>query len=605
MANDEVNNNTKHLKVINYDGRDFTSIRRNLLDYVQRYYPSSYRDFNTAGFGSLMLDTVSYIGDVLSFYMDYQVNETFLDSATEYKNVVKIARQLGYKYATAFSSHGEAQFFVSVPAYNNGGPDETYLPVLAANSTFAASGGQLFTLVEDVDFSNPANEVIVNRVNASTGNPTYYAVKATGRVISGRVERQTVPIGAFTKFRRVNLQDINPVEILRVVDSEGHRYFEVDHLAQEIVYRSLRNNNSDQATVPSILKAVPVTRRFVLERTPTEAYLQFGYGSESELTNESVVDPSKMLLQLYGRDYITQKEFDPTNLTDTDKFGIGPSNTSLIITYRVNDSSDVNIAANSLTDVALPYFKFTNKQTLNAGKRAAVVKSLEVTNESPIIGDITIPNTTELKQRVYSHYAAQQRAVTVQDYQALVYGMPASFGAVKRVAFERDFDSFKRNLNMYVISTNSSGLLIPTTRTIKENLKTWLAQYKMINDTIDIRPAHVVNFGISFTVVADSEENRFAIVSLATEQLRNYFIRTQYDIGEALSITDVYKELHQVPGVVDVIDVRLLQKQGGLYSETSFDFNAHLSNDGRSLNASADTIFELKYPNNDIAGSVT
>jgi len=605
MPQDIATNSKKQLKIINYAGRDFESIRNNLLDYVRRYYADSYKDFNTAGFGSLMLDTVSYVGDVLSFYLDYQVNETFLDTATEYQNVVKIARQLGYKYSVAFSSMGEAQFYISIPADGLGAPDSKYLPVLRSNSTFTAAGGQQFTLIDDVNFAAPTNQVIVNQINTNTGVPTHYAIKAVGRVISGRTERQVVPIGNFTKFRKIRLNHPTPTEILRVVDSEGHRYYEVDHLSQEIVFKAIRNNNADRDSVPSIMKAIPVTRRFTLEKIPGEAFLQFGYGSEGQLTNEAVADPSKIVLQRHGRDYITQNDFDPTNLTETDKFGVGPSNTTLAITYRINTSADVNIGANALNSVGLPLLTFQNRQSLNGSIVSSVRKSLEVSNENPIVGDISIPNATELKQRVFSHYAAQNRAVTIEDYKALVYGMPPSFGSVKRCAFERDFDSFKRNLNMYVITSDPNGFLIPTTRTIKENLKIWLSHYKMINDTIDVRDAKVVNFGINFTVVADFEENRFNVVAAASNRLRNFYAKKQFDIGEALSVGNIYKELQRVPGVIDVLDVRLLQKQGGNYSETSFDFEANLSNDGRQLNAEHNTIFELKFSSSDIVGSVT
>jgi hypothetical protein len=319
-------------------------------------------------------------------------------------------------------------------------------------------------------------------------------------VINLKVSVSQSRSGEFVKFRRVPLSDSNPVEIINVFDSEGHRYFQVDHLAQEVVYRAIRNNNTDSNIVPSILKAVPVTRRFTLERDRNNAYLQFGYGSESELTNESVVDPSKIVLQLHGRDYVTQENFDPTNLTDTDKFGVGPSNTDITILYRVNDSTDVNAAANTLTQVAFPLLRFTNPQSLNGALLTNVRNSLEVTNEDPIVGDIEIPTAEELKQRVYSFYAAQNRAVTIQDYKAISYAMPPSFGAIHRCSFERDFDSFKRNLNMYVISKDKLGLLTATNNTIKENLKTWLASYKMINDTIDIRDAQVFNFGINFSM---------------------------------------------------------------------------------------------------------
>jgi len=604
MADDRANNSKKQLKIINYSGRDFSSIRNNLLDYVKRYYPDSYKDFNSAGFGSLVLDTVSYVGDVLSFYVDYQLNETFLDTATEYDNVVKIARQLGYKYADAFSSVGQAQFFISVPASTAGAPDESYMPILQANSLFTTLGGQNFTLIEDVNFANPNNQIIVSKINSTTGAPTNFAVKAAGTVISGRIERQTVLISDFVKFRKIQLDNVNPVEILNVFDAEGHRYYQVDHLAQEIVFKAIRNNNTDKNVVSSILKAIPVTRRFTLERDRTSAHLQFGYGSEGELTNQSVVDPSDIVLKLHGRDYVTQQEFDPTNLTETDKFGVGPSNTTLTIIYRVNDSTDVNAASKTLTQVASPLLKFNSAQSLSTVLRSAVRSSLEVTNEDPIMGDIEVPTTDELKQRVYSHYATQNRAVTLRDYKAISYAMPPSFGAITRCSFERDFDSFKRNLNMYVISKDKTGFLTATNITIKNNLKTWLTNYKMINDTIDIRDAEIINFGISFSIVADYAENKYDVISLATQRLKNFFINQQYDIAEPLYVIDIYKELQRVAGVVDVVDVQILHRQGGLYSESDFDFESHLSVDGRYLNSEINTIFELKYPNTDIQGSV-
>jgi hypothetical protein len=605
MADDRSNNSKKQLKVINYGGRDFSSIRSNLLDYVKRYYPNSYKDFNSAGFGSMMLDTVSYVGDVLSFYMDYQLNETFLNTATEYDNVVKIARQLGYKYADSFSSTGEVQFFISVPATSAGAPDDSYLPILQAGSLFTTLGGQNFTLIDDVNFADPANQIIVNKINESTGAATEFAVKAVGTVISGRLTTQTAEVEEFVKFRKIELTDPNPIEILSVYDSLGHRYYQVDHLAQEIVFKSLRNTGTDKATVASILKAIPVTRRFVLERDRNSAYLQFGYGSENELTNESIADPSKITLERHGRDYITQPNFDPTNLTETDKFGVGPSNTRLTIIYRVNDSTDVNAAANTVTQVAIPQVKFNNAQSLSPSTRSSVISSLEVNNENPIVGDIEIPTVEELKQRVFSMYSAQNRAVTIQDYEAIAYGMPPSFGAIKKCSFERDFDSFRRNLNMYVISKDLSGYLTTTTATIKNNLKTWISNYKMINDTIDIRDAKVVNFGINFSIVADYEENRFDILSLATRRLKNYFINQEYDIGEAIYVVDLYKVLQRVPGVIDVLDIKILHRQGGNYSETNFDFDANLSVDGRYLKSQKDTIFELKYPSTDVQGSVT
>jgi len=597
-------NSKKKIKAINYTSRDFNSIKDDLVGYAKRYYPDSFKDFNDAGFGALVLDSVSYIGDILSFYLDYQVNESFLDSALEYDNVVRLARQLGWKYSDSATSVGTAQFYVTVPSDSLGAPDTSYYPTLRAGSQFSSVDGKMFTLTQDVYFGATGNEVIVNAVDAITNAPTEFAVKASGQVISGRIERETKVVGSLQRFLRVPLASAAVTEIMSVVDSEGHEYFEVDHLAQEIIYKAIKNNNADKNSVPSILKAIPATRRFTLERTRTGAFLQFGYGSDAELTNESVIDPSKITLQLHGRDYTTEKEFDPTNLTDTDKFGIAPANTALVIQYRVNDASDVNIASNTLTSVSSPTVEFEKPGSLSALKRNDVITSLEVNNDEPILGDVSIPSTDEIKQRVFSYYATQNRAVTVQDYQAITYAMPPSFGAVKRCTILRDFDSFKRNLNLHVISEDNNGFLVQTNSTIKQNLKTWLSRYKVINDTIDILDAYVVNYGVEFIIITDYEENKYNAMAAANARLRNFFANTVYDIGEDIYIGDIYKELQRVPHVIDVLDVKLIAKTGSPYSNYNFDLDGHLSNDGRHIRAEKDTVFEVKYPNIDVQGSV-
>ena len=597
-------NSKKKIKAIDYTSRDFDSIKTSLVNYAKRYYADSFKDFNEASFGALVLDSVSYIGDILSFYLDYQVNESFLDTAVEYDNVVRIARQLGWKYTDSSTSTGTAQFYVTIPADSSGAPDSSYYPTLRVGSQFSSIDGKLFTLTEDLYFGAAGNEIIITTMNTVTNVPTHFGVKASGKVISGRIKRETKTIGDFQKFLQVDLSTPNPSEIIAVVDSEGHEYFEVSHLAQEIIYKGVRNNKADKSTVTSILKAMPATRRFVLEKTRDSALLQFGYGSDSELTNESVLDPSKITLKLHGREYSTATEFDPTNLTGTDKFGIAPSNTILTIQYRVNDPGDANIASNSLTGITTPIVEFENQGSLDTVKRAAVAGSLEVNNEEPILGDVSLPSAQEIKQRVFSHYATQGRAVTLEDYQAIVYSMPPSFGAIKRCSMQRDFDSFKRNLNLYVISEDNNGFLTATNSTIKENVKTWLSRYKVINDTIDILNAYVVNFGIEYILVADYEENKFNALTAANARLRNFFANKNYDIGQSLFITDIYKELQKVPNVIDVIDVKIVPKVGGVYSQANFDFNAHLSNDGRYITSERTSIFEIKFPNTDIQGSI-
>ena len=597
-------NINKKTRMIDYTARDFNSIKEELVSYAKRYYSNSYKDFNEAGFGSLVLDTVAYVGDVLSFYLDYQTNETFLETALEYDNVVKIARSLGYKYSDSPSSVGVVDLYVSIPADSVGAPNTSYYPTLRVGSQFKSAAGNLFTLTEDVYFGAEGNEIIVNTVDSITGTPTKYAVKASGKVISGRLEIEYHKVGQFTKFLQIPLANAAVSDVVSVVDSEGHVYYEVNHLSQEVVYKSIRNNRSNKDSVPSILKAISVPRRFVLERDRKSAFLQFGYGGEPELRTNPIVDPSSIVLQVYGRDYTTQKEFDPTNLTSTDKFGVAPANTTLTITYRINESSDVNASSNSVTAVVTPLLQFENQGTLNVTSRADVLESLEVNNPAPIIGDVSIPSVVELKHRVASFYGAQNRAVTVEDYHAITYAMPPNYGAVKRCLLRRDFDSFKRNLNMYIISERSNGDLVLSNSTLKQNLKTWLSRYKMINDTIDILDARIVNFGIEFILLTDYSENKFGALTIANERLRNYFSNRVFDIGESLSITSIYKILQVIPNVVDVLDVKIIPKSGGPYARAAFDFDFQLSNDGRYINAQEDTIFELKYPDIDVQGTI-
>jgi hypothetical protein len=596
----------KKLQPIDYTSRDFDSIRRDLENFAKRYYPDTYKDFNEASFGSLMLDTVSYIGDILSFYVDYQANESFLETAIEYGNVVKLARQMGFKLNASPSSFGLLTFYIQVPADTSvGGPDLSYAPVLGQGSLFSSTGGGMYSIIEDVDFARSTNQVVVGTVDSATGAPTNYIIRAQARAVSGRLNFKEVTIGEFQRFLQVNLETPRVAEVITVTDSEGHEYFEVDNLSQNVIYKAIRNTNTaTNNTVRSILKATPVARRFVVERDGNETFLQFGYGSDSELLSDSVVDPSTVVLQQNGRTYTTDQDFDPTKLISTDKFGIAPANTTLRISFRVNTTNDVNAAVNSIVTVSRPNIAFTNQGSLVQSTRNSVVASLEVTNDEPFVGDISLPSSDELKQRVFGYYATQNRAVTVQDYQSMCYAMPGQYGTIKRAAIVRDFDEFKRNLNIYIISQDSSGKLVTANSTLKNNLRSWILQYKVVNDTVDILDATIANFGINYVVVIDLNANRFTVLNEANAALRTHLLRNQYEIGESLLITDFYKVLQGVDGIIDVVDLEIVGRTGAGYAASSLDYKANLTADGRRILAESNSIFELKYPNVDIKGSV-
>jgi hypothetical protein len=591
-------------KLIRYTNRDFKTIKEGLVEYTKRYYPSVFKDFSEASFGSMMLDTVAYVGDVLSFYLDYQVNESFLDTAVEYNNVVRLGEQAGYREMLRSNSFGLVTLYVLVPTDPNGtGPDINYLPILVKDTKFTSKSGQVFTLLDNVDFANSDNEVVVATSDTTTGVPTAFAVKSYGRIVSGEMKQETINVGDFKRFLTVSLADPNITEIVSVTDTEGHEYFEVDYLSQDTIFRTVINKDPDtRDNVPSIIVAASVPRRFTVSSRAGQTSLKFGYGSESSLKTDNITHPSNVVLKMHGRDYETESSFDPSKLLETDKFGVAPANTALRITFRTNSSSNANVATKSVTNVASPIFIFSENAT-NQNKINFVRGGLEVTNEDPITGDVSLPSLGELKQRVNDVFATQNRAVTTEDYEAIVYRIPPKFGKVKRAKIIRDVDSFKRNLNLYLLTEDSDQNLIVCSQILKNNIKTWLNHFKMINDTIDILDAKVINIGIKFVAVTNYDQDKFEALNESIKAIQKEFVQ-KLDLGQPIYITKIYDILNELDEVVDVTNVQIEHKVGGLYSDFSYDINENISADGRILYAPENVVYELKYPNLDIKGTI-
>jgi len=594
----------KNKKLIRYTSRDFNSIKESLVEYAKRYYPDTYKDFSEASFGSFMLDTVAYIGDMLSFYLDYQANESFLDTSIEYDNILRLGEQVGYQQPLRSNSFGSVTLYILTPSDPNGvGPDRNYLPLLVKGTKFSTNSGQVFELTENVDFTNSENEVVVATANPGDGSQTAFAVKAYGIVTSGELREESIKIGGLKKFLTVSLADPNVTEIVSVTDSEGHEYFEVDYLSQDTVFRSIVNKDpSTRGTIPSIIVATSVPRRFITFSRSNQIMLKFGYGSDSSLKTDNITHPSNVVLQMHSREYITDNSFDPSKLLETDKFGISPANTTLKIIYRANNTDTANTSTGTLTSVSDPIYIFSDTAT-NQARINFVKDSLEVTNEEPITGDVSLPSVDELKQRINDVFSTQNRAVTIQDYEALVYRMPSKFGRVKRAKLVRDNDSFKRNLNLYVLSEDPDGNLSPCHQILKNNTKTWLNNYRMVNDTLDILDAKIINIGIKFTAVTNYDQDKYEALNASITAIQEIF-SAKLDISQPIYITKIYDVVNELEEIVDVTDVVIEHKTGGLHSDFSYDLEHYISADGRILYAPENVVYELKYPDKDIVGTI-
>ena len=592
----------KKILPIDYTNREFQTIREDLLQIAERFYPDTFQDFSEASFGALMIDAVAYVGDQLSFYLDYNVNEAFLDTAYQYNNIVRHGRILGYKNQGRPSTYGQVAIFVLVPASTTGiGPDENYVPILKRGSTLQSQSGLNFMLTENIDFNDPKNPVVVARVNDSTGAPTYFAIKAFGNVVSGQIGQQIIKSGPYERFKTITINDSNFAEIISVYDSQGNEYFEVDYLSQDMVFKEFTNKNFKNDNVPSIIKPYLVSRKFVVVNERFETFLQFGSGKEGD--SNVVASPQSVALNIFGKSYTSDTTFDPTRLTKTENFGIVPTNTTLTVTYRAINPINSNIAANSLTKVTNPRVEFADRTILSTSKISDVLSSFEASNELPIVGDVSMPSSVEIKQRIYDTFPTQNRAVTQADYESLCYRMPVKFGSIKRVSAQKDPDSLKRNINMYVISEDSFGKLTLSNATIKDNLKTWLNQYRMINDTIDILDPYVINVGIEFILKAAPTAEKYSLLESTVSAIQDKY-NTAFFIGEHLYISDIYQALKEIVGVLDVVKVKIVNKSGANYSSNIIDIERNLSPDGDYLVVPKNAVLEIKYPKVDIVGKI-
>jgi len=593
----------KDKKLIKYTSRDFDSIKADLVEHAKRYYPNSYNDFREGSFGSLIFDSVSYVGDILSFYLDYQVNESFLETSIEYDNVRRHARRYGYNFYGRPSAYGIATFYILIPASSTGlGPDQNYILRLKTGTKLTATTGATFMLTEDVDFANPKNEIVVARVDETTGRPTYYAIRATGQVKSGTLFRTNVSIGNFQRFRRIRIGPSSINEIVSVYDTEGHRYYQVDYLSQNTVFMEVTNKNASNDGVRSLLKPFSVPRRFVIEQDSTGTYMVFGHGSDDEADVQiNVADPASAALKLTGRNYITDRAFDPTKLLDTNALGVAPQNTSLTIVYGANDADDINVPTNSLNSIKELIYEFPDDSLINPVQASFVISSLESTNDQRIIGNTPTPSTDEIRVRSYGAYATQNRAVTREDYESHVYLMPPKFGSIKRASVINDPSSSNRRLSLYLASTDNEGNLVLANDTLKQNVKTWLNSNKMLNDSIDIYDPYIINIGFTFYISVESSYDKQVVLNDCFNALNTMFSDKMY-IGEPLYVSKIYRELNKLDGVIDVQNVVFNIKNSANYASSPISLQELVSNDGTFLNAPKNAILEVKNPNLDIKG---
>jgi phage-related baseplate assembly protein len=445
---------------------------------------------------------------------------------------------------------------------------------------------------------------VAARFNDTTGATTFFAVRAYGQITSGIFQRATANLtnANFEKFRRIRVGGDNISEIISVVDTDGNEYYQVENLAQEVIFNETTNKDAATDGVRSILKPFIASRRFVMEQDDTGTYIQFGFGDEND-EPDGLIDPSKVFLRMHGQRQVTDLSFDPTQLVGTSKLGLAPQGTELTIVFKVNTTDSVNAASNTIQNVTTRFIEFDEPQDLSQVLIDGVISSLEVTNEEPVSGDASTITNQEIKERAKAYYAMQNRAVTRQDYESAVYNMPKKFGEIKRASIVNDPSATNRRMALYVTGLNSDGQLEDVNQKVKTNLKNWITHYKSMNDVIDIFDAKIVNFGVEFRLRLDNRFTDSDVLSRAIRKLQDYFEDKLY-IGEPVYINRLYSLLGKVDGVVEVRHLKILQRSGSSYSSNKVNLDDMMSRDGSFIKAPKNVIMELKFPDRDIKGTI-
>ena len=591
---------------VNYTSRDFDTIKNDLIEHAKRYYPDVYRDFSRASFGSFLMDIVAYVGDVMSFYADFQANEAFMETSIQPANVIRHAKNLGYEFEGSKVTYGSVSLFLLVPSNSDGSaPDFRYMPVLKKGATFSSTDGTFFTLMSDVVFSLPKNDIVAAQFDSSSGNTTFYAVRAHGAVRSGI--RNTVVIDlnneTFARFRRVYLGNNTLTDVESCIDTEGNEWYQVEHLTQEVVYKEVINSNAKNDGVPSILKPIVSARRFKLSRDENGVYAQFGFGNEESDVLTGIVDPSRVSLNIHGKRNISTTSFDPSELISTDKLGLSPSGKTLNFTCNFNTIQLSSIAAGTLTTAIDSTFVYDNLDSLDSAMVDTVNGSLEINNEDPINGGGITASRDEIKIRAMAHYARQNRAVTAKDYESLIYQMPGNFGSIKRCAVVGDPHSSNKRVSVYLISEDSEGKLVSTNDIVKQNIKSWISKYKPMNDVVEMLDAKVVNFGIEFHAISSPTFDQSMVMSSVIDEINKYF-EDIMDIGEPIYISSLWSVINKVEGIVDLKKLKIFNKSKNNYSENLIDFDDIMSRDGTYIKTPKNVIMELKFPTIDIKGVI-
>jgi hypothetical protein len=616
-------------KDVRYLNKDFSQFRANLIEFSKNYFPNTYNDFNESSPGMMFMEMASYVGDVLSYYTDNQLKESFLQSAGERGNVLALAANVGYKQKNKIPATVDLDVFQLLPAkttVDGKVPDWDYALTLNESMIVRSETSNIeFRTLSLVNFkvssSFDPTEVSIYQVNDNDQTPNFYLLKKKVKAIAGTLVTETFDFGTAKRFDKILLNPIDAIEVVSVLDSDLNEWTEVPYLAQDTMFEAISNTVQNDpelsayTDVPYLLKLKKTSRRYVTRfRADSKLELQFGPGVTDSADEEIIPNPDNVGSSLNGLQTQFDQPIDPSNFMYTKTYGLAPSNTTLTVAYTTGGGIESNVQSYTLKNIANVVYS-VDSQNLDATLLRQIKASVACTNPNPAVGGKSEESIEEVRQNAMANFASQQRMVTDQDYVIRAYSMPARFGSVAKAYVIQDQQLNPDNgqemipnplaINLYTLGYDGNGSLTTLNAAVKENLKTYINQYRILTDAINIKNAYIINIGVKFEIITLPEYNSNDVLIKCINKLKSIFDSKIWQINQPIVLSKIYTELDRVEGVQSVTSVKIANlydsKTG--YSGNVYDIDA-ATKAGVIYPSLDPSIFEIKFPNNDIIGKV-
>ena len=644
---------------IKYLNRDFSSFKSSLIEYSKTYFPRTYKDFSDASPGMMFIEMASYIGDVLSYYTDYQFKESLMPYAEERKNVLALANYLGYKTKPTKSSTTNIDLYQLIPSIkdsnNNYIPDNNYALKIREYMEVSNESGVSFITTDPVDFSldskfSPREVTVYSRDNY--GIPQFFLLKKSTKVIAGKITTSSFTVGASVPFYKISLSELNVIDIIDVKDSDNNKWYEVDYLAQDLIFTETENTSFTNNTyvqysseVPKLIKSFKTSRKFVVNVTANNTtYLEFGAGTDA--TSDEVIYPNSELVGV-GLKNISNLNlnYDTSKLLNSETFGQSPSNTVLTVQYLVGGGLTSNSPSDTIKNISSVTY-LNDVSGLNPSQNSlltTVKNSFRISNPNPAVGGQNQESVEEIRQNALANFGSQNRTVTVDDYISRIYSIPPRFGSIAKVMVIPNSDlsistnqillngfvnnenqttlinnslenNFRKvnfdvsnpfSLNLYVLSYNSNKNLTQTNDALVYNIRHYLQKYKIISDSINIIDGYIINIGVDFKILVYNNFNKKEVLDQCLQKAKDFFNVDKWYFNQPININQLELELAKVEGVQSISEVvfKNLNQNDGNYSPHEYNLSEATHN--KIIYPSLDpSVFEVKFPDNDIRGAV-